>query len=61
LAKTWSYCERDEGEVFVKETRARYPWPDAEEGYEYLYDEMMRVRQERGITEDFNIEWARAH
>ena len=40
----------------VKETRARYPWPDAEEGYEYLYDEMMRVRQERGITEDFNIE-----
>jgi hypothetical protein len=40
----------------VKETRTRYPWPDAEEGFEYLYDEMMKVRRKRGITEDFTIE-----
>jgi hypothetical protein len=44
----------------VKETRTRYPWPDAEEGFEYLYDEMMKVRRQRGITEDFKIEgWIR--
>jgi hypothetical protein len=44
----------------VKETRTRYPWPDAEEGFEYLYDEMMKVRRKRGITEDFKIEsWIR--
>ncbi len=27
-------------------------WPDAEEGFEYLYDEIMKVRKQRGIAED---------
>jgi len=26
--------------------------PDAEEGFEYLYDEIMKVRKQRGIAED---------
>jgi hypothetical protein len=28
-------------------------WPDGEEGFEYLYDEMMRVRGQRGISREF--------
>jgi len=30
-------------------------WPDAEEGFEYLYHEIMKVRKQRGIDEDLRV------
>ena len=38
----------------IKEIRNE-GWPDAEEGFEYLYDEIMKVRKQRGIAEDVDL------
>jgi hypothetical protein len=37
-------------EDVIKEVRVRYGLPEAERWFEYLYDEMMKVRHQRGIT-----------